>query len=69
MRLKLEVRNISFVCYYYVLMCRFKMPYNVSAAKPQKRCTKGERSEPFVQQAGLCAGWEIEFRLPGTAAD
>jgi len=22
-----------------------------------------------TQRAGLCAGWEIEFRLPGTAAD
>jgi len=21
------------------------------------------------QRAGLCAGWEIVFRLPGTAAD
>jgi len=21
------------------------------------------------QRTGLCAGWEIEFRLPGTAAD
>ena len=22
-----------------------------------------------VVRTGLCAGWEIEFRLPGTAAD
>jgi hypothetical protein len=22
-----------------------------------------------IQRAGLCAGWEIEFLLPGTAAD
>jgi len=22
-----------------------------------------------AQRTGLCAGWEIEFRLPGTAAD
>jgi hypothetical protein len=28
------------------------------------RCTKGERSEAFVQRTGLCAGWEIAFRLP-----
>lgn len=22
-----------------------------------------------VQRPGLCAGWEIEYRLPGTAAE
>ncbi len=22
-----------------------------------------------AKRIGLCAGWEIEFRLPGTAAD
>ena len=26
-------------------------------------------SEGLLLTTGLCAGWEIEFRLPGTAAD
>ena len=45
----------------------FRVAANV-AVEPLPRCTEGERSEPFVQRAGLCVDVELVFRLPGTAA-
>jgi len=37
--------------------------------KPKNECHNFSRNLACTLRTGLCAGWEIAFRLPGTAVD